>query len=32
MIQEVTILIRELEKMCLQKDFDISKAEDIMQK
>jgi hypothetical protein len=32
MIKEVTILIRELEKMCLQKDFDISKAEDIMQK
>ena len=25
-------MIRELEKMCLQKDFDISKAEDIMQK
>lgn len=32
MIKEVTILIRELEKMCLQKDFDIPKAEDIMQK
>ena len=28
----MTILIRELEKMCLQKDFDIPKAEDIMQK
>ena len=25
-------MIRELEKMCLQKDFDIPKAEDIMQK
>ena len=25
-------MIRELEKMCLQKDFDISEAEDIMQK
>ena len=32
MIKEVTILIHELEKMCLQKDFDISKAKDIIQR